>query len=503
MTYRSPGRRLWLAAVVGTLAWGASPGAAQLISPGKLAAPHTELEGIRNCTQCHQLGRRGVSRALCLDCHQPLASRLSEEQGFHATLAEPDCASCHKDHFGPDFGLVKLDTGVFDHDRTGYVLQGAHVEADCRTCHEPQRIVDPTVLRVKSERGALARTFLGLATGCVDCHSTDDPHADSFAEALCTDCHAQDTWVGAPGFDHAETQYTLTGRHRTVTCQGCHTDLPDNVGAGASSDGAELRFDGLRADGCASCHTDPHDGVMVDSCETCHDTQGWLGVDRDRVASRFDHTTTGFNLVGRHQALDCADCHDTNRVAELAGIAMTFDAATRAHAFPRPVAGTCSTCHVDPHDGFFEDRAAGGACTDCHGESEWLPAAYDLARHNREAAFVLEGAHAVVACATCHESSDGTVEFALGVPEGCMTCHEADDPHGAQFEGRGCDDCHGIDAFAPVTVDHAATRYPLDGAHTELACTDCHRTEPDGRGGEMTRFRPLGTECRDCHGGPP
>ncbi len=500
MRYGSPSRVARLIALVAILA-AAAPAEAQLISPGKLSAPHSGLEGIRNCTQCHQLGRRGVSRDLCLDCHQPLAARLEREQGFHATLAEPDCASCHKDHFGADFALVKLDTLAFDHERTGHPLEGAHEVVDCRSCHTPTRIADPAVRQVKGDRGALERTFLGLATGCDDCHATDDPHVDTFADQPCTDCHTQDTWDGAPGFDHAETRYPLTGRHRGADCRGCHTDLPADVESGPWPRGEALRFDGLRVEGCATCHADPHDGAMDDRCQSCHDTRDWLGVDRERVASRFDHASTGFDLVGRHEAMECADCHDAQRVAGLSGIAMTFDSSTRDHAFPRPVAGTCATCHTDPHDGLFEDLPAGGVCTDCHGEVNWLPASYDLARHNREAAFVLEGAHAVIPCATCHESSDGRLEFALGVPENCVSCHEADDPHGGQFVGRGCDGCHGIDSFLPVAVDHDATRFPLDGGHTALDCADCHRTEPNDRGGVMTLYRPLGTDCRDCHGG--
>lgn len=480
------------------------PAEGQLISPGKLAAPHSSLEGIRNCTQCHQLGRRGVSRDLCLDCHEPLAARLAQDEGFHTTLAEPNCASCHKDHFGADFALIKLDTLDFDHGRTGYLLEGAHGETSCRACHEPIRVVDPVVRRIKTEHGALDRTFLGLGTGCTDCHADDDPHDGTFTTQPCTDCHSQERWDGAAGFDHGSTRYPLTGRHRAVECRGCHTDLPAGVGPGESPAGAVLRFDGLVAGGCARCHTDPHEGTMNDSCESCHDTGDWLGVDRERVASRFDHTTTGFDLLGRHRTLDCGDCHDARRVAEFPTIAMQFDETTTSHAFPRPLAdAACATCHVDPHEGVFADRPSGGACTDCHGDMGWLPAEYDLARHNLESDFTLQGAHTVVPCATCHESADGRVTFAIGVPEGCATCHAEDDPHGDQFTDRGCDDCHGIEAFTPVALDHAETRYPLEGAHAELACTDCHRSEPDGRGGWMTRFRPLGTECRDCHGGTP
>lgn len=483
----------------------ASPAAGQLISPGKLAAPHAELEGIRNCTKCHQLGRRGVSRDLCLDCHTPLGARLSRDAGFHASLAEPDCASCHKDHFGVEFELVKLDTLAFDHDRTGHVLEGAHAQAGCRTCHTPSAVADPEVRRVKSERGGLDRTFLGLRTGCLDCHGGDDPHAGTFPGQDCTDCHGQVDWAGADGFDHADTPYPLTGRHRQVECTGCHVDLPPRAAGGRWGTGVELRFDGLAAGACTDCHAadDPHGGAMAGPCSSCHGTSGWRGVDRSRVESSFDHTTTGFDLIGAHGALACASCHDAAAAGRLDGIALTFDPASRGHAFPRPASDRCMSCHVDRHEGLFDDRPGGPECAECHGVAEWLPADYDLTRHNAEAAFRLEGAHAVVPCVTCHETPDGALRFDVGVPDGCTTCHAVDDPHGEQFADRTCDSCHGIDAFAPVTVDHDATRYPLDGAHVDLDCASCHRAEPDGAGGTRIRYRPLGTECRDCHGGTP
>jgi hypothetical protein len=495
------GAAMLLALPVAFLATTPGHGAAQLISPGALARPHAELEGIRNCTRCHELGRRGVAPELCLDCHTPLAGRLARDEGFHATLAVTDCASCHRDHYGDDFALIKLDTLAFDHARAGFQLEGAHRDAGCRSCHAPDRVVDAEVRRVKSERGGLERTFLGLTTGCVDCHTTDDPHADRFEDRSCADCHDQSDWVGAEGFDHDDTGYRLTGRHRSVECAGCHADLPPRVASGGFGTGVALEFAAGPAGSCTNCHADPHSGTMAGDCSSCHSTAGWLGVDRTRVASRFDHGTTDFALVGSHEALDCAACHDAAQAAALAGIALTFDPTSRGHAFPRPAADSCMACHVDRHDGLFADRPGGPECTECHGQTRWLPADYDLARHNAEAAFALEGAHAVVPCVTCHETEDGTLRFDLGVPGDCTDCHAVDDPHGEQFEGRACTTCHGVDAFTPVVVDHDATRYPLEGVHATLACDACHGAQPGVDGRTRVRYRPLGTECRDCHGG--
>ena len=239
------------------LAGGAFPNLAeaQLISPGKLSAVHASLEGIRSCTSCHELRRAGVASSLCLDCHEPLARRLERERGFHASLVEGECATCHKEHLGRDFDLLRFDTLAFEHERAGYKLEGKHAEAGCRDCHQGARVVAADVHTFKAEHGALDRTFLGLPTECATCHERDNPHGEEFADQACTGCHNEAEWEGAVGFDHGDTSYPLTGRHRAAACEDCHEGATDGAGERPS-----LRFGGERAGRCADCHQDPHSG---------------------------------------------------------------------------------------------------------------------------------------------------------------------------------------------------------------------------------------------------
>ena len=95
-------------------AYGSASG--QIVSPGKLSAAHTELNGLRNCTKCHELGKRGVSAERCLECHRPLGRRIAEESGFHVTTRDQSCSDCHVEHFGEEFQLVRFDTSGFDHE---------------------------------------------------------------------------------------------------------------------------------------------------------------------------------------------------------------------------------------------------------------------------------------------------------------------------------------------------------------------------------------------------
>lgn len=564
------------------------PAHAQLISPGKLTSAHSALEGIRNCTQCHELRKPGISPDLCLACHEPLARRIEEGLGYHATVADQGCASCHKEHLGPDFRMVRLDTLTFRHADTGFELEGAHDTASCRGCHTADHVVDLEVRSFKEEHGALDRTFLGLSRECVTCHEGDDPHRGQFQERSCAGCHDARSWEGAAGFDHDAAAFRLTGRHGDVTCAECHT-------AAVPPEGGDpvVRYTQLAFGTCADCHRDPHDGGMPGTCSGCHTTAGWRDLDRRRLEATFNHRATGFPLEGRHATAPCASCHDPRAAAALAGIHVTWVDDPAGKAYPPPEASGCISCHDDEHgdalpdacegchtaaswrevdaaglaerfdhastgyplegrhaqapcaschdaeaaaslegiairfapeslegvfprptgdlDGClachtqrhgpgFTSRPDGGACASCHGAEAWLPARFDVVRHNRETDFVLEGAHVAVACVDCHEAGAEPPTFQL--PDAsCASCHADRDPHGDQFAGRDCASCHGSGAFRIPGFDHDATRFPLDGAHQEASCQDCHTPQRDADGVTRIRYRPLGTECRDCHGG--
>lgn len=491
----TPCRPAWLVCLLGVVgpALRPEPVSAQLISPGKLSTGHASLEGIRNCTRCHELRQKGVSADLCLDCHEPLARRYAAGTGFHATLSEKDCAACHKEHFGVDFAIVRLDTADFQHDRTGYDLEGAHTDLGCRDCHSPDRVTDPTVMAFASEHGGLERTFLGLPDTCGACHDPDSPHGEDLEGRPCASCHDQDGWDDAPRFDHAGTNYPLTGLHARVACAGCHRPR------GAGPD-APLRYTGIEAGSCSSCHADPHSGAMPGRCERCHTTRGWRSVDRRRVESDFDHRRTGFNLVGRHAEAPCASCHDARASSGIEGVSVRFQKGTARRAFPHPVATTCASCHVDRHESLPLGEESPSSCDACHGQETWLPSDYDLARHQREAAYALVGAHLAVACESCHRSADGTLRFRVEAGS-CTDCHRDSSPHGDQFDGRTCDACHVGDSFLIEAFDHDSTRFALDGAHRSVPCASCHLGEARSDGTLQVRYRPLGTECRDCHGG--
>jgi len=483
------------AALLALAAAAVHPASAQLISPGKLASAHADLEGVRHCTSCHELGKRGISDAKCLACHTPLRARVRAGEGYHATVTDRGCASCHKDHLGPGAELVRFDTDAFDHALTGYRLEGKHRGVKCRDCHRPEFVEDTSVRSFKGRHGTLDSTYLGLGTTCVDCHRADDPHRGQFAGRACSSCHATSGWKEAPGFDHADTRYPLTGKHAVVACGKCHRSARD-------ASGSWVRYTGLAFTSCTSCHADPHEGAMGGTCTECHSTAGWKRVDLSAMESDFDHATTGFRLEGRHARLSCASCHAPGAPPDTA-IRMRWRPADRARPYPPPLSDRCSSCHVDYHRGAFEARGDSGDCEACHGQDAWSPSTFDLFRHDRETDYRLQGAHRAVPCAGCHRNPDLgqdslTFHFASVT---CRSCHDrTDDPHHGQFGDRGCESCHTDTSFRTADrFDHAKTDFPLTGAHRDVPCASCHRKERLPDGSTMIRYRPLGTECSDCH----
>lgn len=430
------------------------------ISPGDLSAPHADLEGVFNCTKCHVLGEK-VTNAKCLDCHKEIKSRISQGKGYHASrqVRSKDCFDCHSEHHGRNFEMVRFDEKSFNHDWTGYKLTGAHKVVDCRQCHQPDNIQDS---KYKNDK----KTFLGLSQQCVDCHT--DVHQNTLSKD-CAGCHNTTAFAPAANFDHSKTDFALFGQHARVDCKECHKTETRN--------GEPFQqLAGVTHSNCTSCHTDPHDNQLGNDCKTCHSEQGW---NRFIGQGRFNHSTTHFPLKGRHQQVDCRDCHDMTRSAgtifqDRLGISTT----------------ECATCHEDVHDGKF-----GSNCAECHNEKGFRGSnAWENFNHNRTA-FPLEGKHAGVDCRQCHSGS-----MLDPLPhKSCSSCHE--DFHNGQFVKNGnspdCGQCHTVAGFQESNFgfeQHAKTSFPLQGAHLATPCFECHLSD-DGQ----WQFVQIGTRCVECH----
>ncbi|MDK9699171.1 MAG: multiheme c-type cytochrome [bacterium] len=548
---------------------------ANLISPGPLTKSHRGLEGATNCGMCHQIaGEKAIAVANCLQCHTNIKKTIDQKSGYHGRLTQK-CESCHKEHIGVNGRLIRWDPKAFNHDETGYKLDGAHEKLQCNQCHKNAE-----------------KTYLGLDTKCLSCHK--DQHGSDL-KRTCTECHSNLGWKQPPPtFDHSKTKWALTGKHKEVACLSCHK---------------ENKWSSLKTD-CKSCHNDPHQGKFSQNCTECHTSGGWKNI------AGFDHSKTGFPLVGAHLTQRCDACHNPrlkpvlaektcfachgdkhngqlSRECKTCHNETSFKPALytleQHNQTPFPLAGKhieqgcnechkenkfkftsddkkCSGCHADKHNGQLskqcenchtvngfkpstftveqhkktkfelvgkhlstdcakchkdgkyvftepqreclschQDQHKGqlaSTCQSCHSPQAWKPSSFTVQRHNMTA-FALTGKHVTTACTECHK--DGKYRIA-GATESCTACHK--DQHNGQF-GRNCTDCHNTSAWkgaGSLSFDHRKTRFPLDGQHRSVTCTQCHTNGVfQGTPMECSRCHTepheglLGNQCNDCH----
>ncbi|MBT3233609.1 MAG: cytochrome C [Calditrichaeota bacterium] len=461
------------------------------ISPGKLSRYHIELEGIENCTKCHELGN-DVSNEKCLDCHQTLRGRIASERGYHSSKAVKDkqCAKCHSDHHGREFELIYWENGIeeFNHLETGYTLETKHNIKDCRKCHKPDFILSESVKSAKNLNPQT--TFLGLESqACISCHQ--DEHVNQLTD-MCLDCHNYSNWAPAPEFNHDSTRYPLTGKHIEVLCDKCHQSIPADAAnqhliSKHRNSGTYIRYSDLAFTECHSCHKDLHDGKFGGICSECHKTSGFNEVKFER--DKFDHSRTGYNLAGAHKSVECNRCHVKNLTASLK-------------------CDHCQDCHKDEHQGQFSDREDGGACESCHNLNNFSPPDYDIPQH-QTSDYPLTGSHLATPCFLCHSPiDDGKVPIYARFDfedKTCSGCHN--DTHNGQADKwlniGGCEYCHITESWRKVeSFNHESSQFKLLGKHIDLNCSRCHYSIINDGDNVKVILKPIDTKCLSCHRDP-
>ncbi|MCP5145294.1 MAG: cytochrome C [Gammaproteobacteria bacterium] len=413
--------------VMGLMVLHAAPAAGQqilerLVMPGDLTASHADLEA--TCEKCHLPFQKTSQATLCLQCHEDIAADIEGGLGFHGrqkSASQEECRSCHTDHKGRDANIAVLDTLTFDHAVTDFPLEGRHVGLSCTGCH--------------SDSG-----FKLEETGCVACHADEEPHNGQF-DNTCGDCHSPAGWSEVR-FDHAATDFPLTGKHTEAACRACH------VGE---------QYTGVSSE-CVSCHlvSDIHAGRLGRECADCHAPEGWAEV-------VFDHgKATDFPLTGRHQNIECTACHRDGLPGS-------------------PLEPECASCHRgdDIHAGLN-----GNQCQQCHTADTWRKSLFD---HATDTDFPLREGHASLSCNACHV--DNVYEAELDAA--CVSCHRGDDVHAGSM-GEACADCHQESGWSNATFDHdTATDFPLTGRHAMASCQQCHANDTDPA--------QTPTQCNSCH----
>jgi hypothetical protein len=445
------------------------------ISPGELSSAHAQLDGITNCTQCHSLGKT-ISSDRCLSCHVEIHSSLDRGTGLHGRNKYRLCIDCHKEHHGKAFPLRKIDTKIFDHSLTGYILAGKHASLGCQQCHNRENIQDSVIVRKGKE--FLSHTYSGLLSSCLSCHK--DIHRGQLSQQ-CDRCHTPRSWSPATGFSHDRVAFTLTGKHKTVACAECHKKTYDA--------GRVVQYTHLEYAACAPCHTDPHRGKFKKACQDCHSTMGW----DQGAAKSFDHSLTRFPLQGKHVGVKCSQCHMP--------AAKKMKNGTGAFAIAR--FQQCADCHADSHGGQFAHRPDNGRCESCHTEKGFLPSTYTVSDHTNTR-FVLTGAHIATACTACHLA--GAVHakssrlFQWKEDLQCAVCHK--DAHSGEFttsSKKSCEMCHTTNAWNNLLFTHESTHFSLKGKHAQILCEQCHSKAEIGFPAGRKQYRSLSQQCFNCH----
>lgn len=414
------------------------------------------------CNLCHVDGVYSGTPDDCWSCHEE--EYRSTEDPDHETQNYPfDCTLCHT--------TITWEGAEFDHDLTNFPLTGEHRNVDCALCH-------------------IDGVYAGTPTDCYACHQaeyegTDDP--DHVAEGFptdCTLCHNTSDWDDST-FDHDQTNFPLTGAHRSLDCTLCHSD----------------GYVGTPTD-CWSCHqadyegTDDPDHAALNyphDCTECHTTDDW-------DADDFDHASyTEWPLTGAHVSLDCTLCHTT-------GFSGTPD--------------DCWSCHEDDYSGVADPNHSsagfGQVCTECHTTADWSAPLFDHA----DTGWPLTGSHNGLDCNLCH--SQGYTN----TPSDCFFCHEADynsanDPnHVSAGFPQTCESCHNTVNWDDANFNHDAQWFPIySGEHRNEwdSCSECHpnpdnylvftcischehrQSEMDDEHDDVGGYVYASSACYDCH----
>lgn len=135
-----------------------------------------------------------------------------------------------------------------------------------------------------------------------------------------------------------------------------------------------------------------------------------------------------------------------------------------------------------------DDIAEGSACSACHGG--WFSDMTD-------------------ACLECHAPIEEQIEARSGlhgvqpreIAKRCATCHS--EHHGASFAIVNDQSFALAGAKSRKDFDHALIGWEMNGAHLELACSECHENAdepllPEG----AVRYLGLAQDCASCHDDP-
>lgn len=306
------------------------------------------------------------------------------------------------------------------------------------------------------------------------------PHAEFDNLQGCASCH----------------QNRLGGDLDNKKCLDCHTDIKERLDS--------QRGYHWNKPNCSKCHAD-HKGLTF----SIFAPKDWI--------KAFNHDETGYELLGKHTSVPCADCHKETRTHFKTKLPTTSLSYLNAPT-------TCYDCHKKEYEHKFS-KQKWLDCSSCHSSAiiAWKRMTTKPTFKHDETAYPLEGLHTSVPCTDCHKPSGKEKRlkrFAPLAAESCTDCHR--DPHKGEF-GNDCTTCHSVyrkwkdvdteamtgkpptpgskksekSSRPPKGFDHSKTRFPLLGFHQAASCSSCHTTK-----GTFKMPDAAFATCSACHGSP-
>ena len=232
-----------------------------------------------SCNKCHTSpSGYKMKFGLCTDCHTDY-----HRAQFVVGDKTQNCADCHS-----EYGFKPSSFSLERHNKTKFVITGAHLATPCEYCHYQQN----------------NWTFKGIGIACIACHENihkNELKNEFIPENNCAFCHQTEDWITI-NFDHKKTDFPLLGKHSSISCGSCHRKN--------ENDKSSVIFSSIKKE-CESCHKDIHFGQFqvegISDCGSCHAFENWK-------PEKFDHNKTEFKLDGAHKNIECAKCHPQTEV---------------------------------------------------------------------------------------------------------------------------------------------------------------------------------------------
>ena len=164
----------------------------------------------------------------------------------------------------------------------------------------------------------------------------------------------------------------------------------------------------------------------------------------------------------KRQTRQCLDCHKDD-------IAADINAKRGYHGHLNGIGTSeCHGCHSEHH----------GRTADI---VKLSPEQFD----HEATDFPLRGAHASLACTSCHTAQKPYRKTATD----CFECHKKEEPHEGKL-GRDCRSCHSDTSWRRIHFDHDKTAFPLRDKHVDVPCVGCHLGN---------HYKGTPKECVSCH----